>query len=200
MGIFVGSNFMIDLIDRLFFYKLGQMKSVQAVACYFNIKYKVLSDPNCSHFVDWLSDLDIDVIVSYSAPCVFKPRLLMVPKYGCINLHCSLLPKFAGLLPSFWTLYHNVNSLGASVHRMDDKIDNGALLSQVEVPVPKNPTMFSVINLTKKAGGLLMASVINDILAGQIEDKENFVDESEYFSWPSVEQIRDFRKNGGRLI
>ena len=60
--------------------------------------------------------------------------------------------------------------------------------------------MFSVINLTKKAGGLLMASVINDILAGQIEDKENFVDESEYFSWPSVEQIRDFRKNGGRLI
>ena len=162
--------------------------------------YKIIQDPNCSNCVDWLSGLNVDLIVSYSAPCVFKRHLLEVPKYGCINLHCSLLPKYAGLLPSFWALYNQASSLGATVHRMDDKIDNGALLAQVEVPVPRNPTMFSVIKLTKRAGGLLMVSVINDILTDSLDEKENLVREGDYFSWPSVEQINDFRTNGGRLI
>ncbi|MBL96685.1 MAG: hypothetical protein CMF52_02625 [Legionellales bacterium] len=200
MGVFVSANFLVNLIDAACFYKLGFMKSIQAVANYFDTEYKVIYDPNCSNCVEWLRGLNIDLIVSYSAPCLFKKHLLELPRHGCINLHCSLLPKYAGLLPSFWALYLQPSPLGATVHRMDDKIDNGALLSQIEVPVPSDPTMFSVIKSTKRAGGLLMVSVINDILTGSLEEKENLVSEDDYFSWPSVEQIRDFRANGGRLI
>jgi len=200
MGVFVGANVLVNLLDAASFYRFGFMKSVRAVSAHFNIDYKIIKDPNCSNCVDWLRELNIDLIVSYSAPCVFKRHLLEVPKYGCINLHCSLLPKYAGLLPSFWALYNRASSLGATVHRMDDKIDNGPLLAQVEVPVPRDPTMFSVIKLTKRAGGLLMVSVINDILTDSLDEKENFVREGDHFSWPSVEQINDFRASGGRLI
>ena len=63
---------------------------------------------------------------------IFKKELLKIPRYGCINLHCSILPKYAGLLPSFWTIYNKEEKIGSTVHYMDDKIDNGAILGQVK--------------------------------------------------------------------
>ena len=78
--------------------------------------------------------------------------------------HCSLLPKFAGLLPSFWTLYEESEYIGATVHMMDDKIDNGAILAQEKMICPKGITMFSAINLTKKMGGKIMLETITKII------------------------------------
>jgi hypothetical protein len=45
-----------------------------------------------------------------------------------------------------------------------------------------------------------MVSVVNDILSGNVTTKTNHANELNYFSWPSIEQIKEFRRNGGRLI
>lgn len=193
-------NTIADTFDCVFLYKLGFMKSLPAAASSCGSEYKILSDPNSAESVGWLKSLNPDLLISFSAPCVFKAELLQLPKYGCINLHCSLLPAYAGLLPSFWTLYENAEQLGATVHKMDDKIDNGAILGQVEVPIPPNPTMFSVIKATKWAGGMLMVSVIKEILNGTSLERVNSIEAGSYYSWPTVKQIKDFRLRGGRLI
>ena len=142
----------------------------------------------------------MDLIVSFSAPCIFSDELLNVPKFGCINLHCSELPKYSGLLPSFWVLYETSKYTGATVHRMDDKIDNGKILGQIRTPVSENTSMFEIIKRTKADGGQLMLSVINDILDGSVRETDNKISHENYRSWPTVAQIREFRKNGGRLI
>ena len=66
--------------------------------------------------------------------------------------------------------------------------------------MPKEPSMFKVIRQTKLAGGHLMVSVINDILCGNVKEQSNNTSAKDYFSWPTVDQIKAFRRNGGRLI
>tara|TARA_Y100000385_G_C13035944_1_gene613009 strand:+ start:318 stop:1109 length:792 start_codon:yes stop_codon:yes gene_type:complete len=193
-------NQILNVIDKLFFFKLGLLKSLKSASVVCNSNYKTMKDPNDSSNIDWLARQEVDLVISYSAPCVFKSELLNIPKFGCINLHCSLLPKYAGLLPSFWTLYEKENILGATVHKMDDKIDNGVILGQVKVPRPSNPSMFNVIRDTKAAGGHLMVSVIKDILAGNIKTQSSQKETNDYYTWPTVDEIKEFRRNGGKLI
>ncbi len=200
MGFVSVFNSLINIIDNFFFFRLGFLKSLKSAAAAYDAKYKVMQNPNDKSNIQWLENLNIDLIISYSAPCVFHNDLLKLPKLGCINLHCSLLPLYAGLLPSFWALYKNSESFGATVHKMDNKIDNGDILGQIRIQKPSNPTMFNVVRDTKRAGGHLMVSVVNDILSGNVTTKTNHANELNYFSWPSIEQIKEFRRNGGRLI
>lgn len=200
LGLLSLINRICNYLDYLFFYRLCFLKSLKSAAVKLNTDYKIITDPNSSSFHNWLKNKDIDLIVSFSAPCIFNNQLLNIPRYGCINLHCSILPKFAGLLPSFWTIYEKSETVGATVHKMDDKIDNGAILGQVTIPMPESPTMFKVIRQTKQVGGYLMVSVINDIFYGNIKEKSNTVNPKDYYSWPTIEQINEFRRNGGRLI
>ncbi len=193
-------NKVLDILDMIFLFKLGFLKSLKAASVFCDSEYKEIRDPNCKSFINWLAKLNVDLVVSFSAPCVFKNELLNLPKLGCINLHCSLLPKFAGLLPSFWTLYHETETLGATVHKMDDKIDNGAILGQVRIPRPSKLSMFNVIKETKSAGGNLMVSVIKNIIDGNVKEQANHAEEESNFSWPKSCQIKEFRRNGGRLI
>ena len=193
---------LIDAIDSLSLYKLKFYRSLNSSAASCNALYKQIDNPNDPIFLKWLKNQKLDLVVSYSAPCVFEKELLEIPKYGCINLHCSLLPSYAGLLPSFWTLYEKSKTIGATVHLMDSKIDNGKILSQIKVNLPLNPSMFSVINATKAEGGKLMASVVESIKSNS-ELPENLINEKltpSYYSWPTIEQLKDFRSKGGRLI
>ena len=172
-----------------------------AVAESHRIPYEVISDPNDSDFCDRIAVLHPDIIVSFSAPVVFKPQLLNIPRLGCINLHCSYLPQYAGLLPSFWVLFYQETETGATVHYMDDKIDNGGILGQVKVPIPPGSSMFDVIMCTKAAGGDLMRDILKKIISGaEIATTRNHADKSCYFSWPTLKQLKEFRTRKGRLV
>ena len=83
---------------------------------------------------------------------------------------------------------------------MDDKIDNGAILAQEKMICPKGITMFSAINLTKKMGGKIMLETITKIIDREANLTSNKVNEDLYKTWPTVEQIQQFRQKGGRLI
>jgi methionyl-tRNA formyltransferase len=174
--------------------------SIKAVALKYKVPYREIEQLNTQNFYNELQSLDLDLIVSFSAPCIFSPELLKIPRNGCINLHCSLLPNYAGVLPSFWTLYHEERETGATVHFMDDKIDNGKILAQIKIDISNCRSMFQVIRKTKKIGGQLMVDVIEQIRNGNINPKPNDVSHGSYFTWPTIEQIREFRKRGGRLI
>jgi folate-dependent phosphoribosylglycinamide formyltransferase PurN len=190
-----------DLLDRLFAYRMFSRKlSIRAVARKHRVPFLKIADPNAAEFRARLQSLKVELVVSFSAPCVFRPELLALPAYGCVNLHCSLLPRYAGLFPSFWVLYHQEKVTGATVHYMDDKIDNGAILGQTRVPIRPNATVFDLVQKTKAAGGELMVDVLRSIVRGEAKTTANLAENGSYFSWPSIEQMREFRKRGGRLI
>ena len=191
---------LLDLLDFIFLRKFKFLMSIKSVALFLNASFLKVKDINSSYIIQFLKDKDIDLVISFSAPCIFKKELLDLPKKGCINLHCSVLPEFSGLLPSFWTLYEETDFIGATIHMMDSKIDNGDILDQVKIKTPKNISIYQNIKITKEMGGDLMVSVIENIKANKIKKIENKYDEKKYRTWPSVEQMNDFRKKGGKLV
>ena len=187
-------------LDKIFNYWLfcGD-KSIKSLAVYNNIEFSYVKNPNEKEFIECLKLKKLDFIVSYSAPSIFKEELLKIPKYNCINLHCSLLPNYSGIMPSFWVLYYNELYTGSSVHIMDSKIDNGKLVMQKKINIEGIKSVYKLNLLTKQIGGELMLKSIVGIVDGTISLIPNKVDESKYFTWPENQDIKYFIKNGGRI-
>lgn len=174
--------------------------SIELIAKKHKIQYVKTNNIHSKKIISLIDDIVPDVIVSYSAPVVFRDNLLTIPRLGCINLHCSMLPKYSGLFPSFWALYNQESETGATVHLMDNKIDNGKIIIQQKIPINKNDTIFSLLTRTKLTGGELMIKALKMYKADEITYQENEVDEEQYFTWPTLLQIQEFRKNGGKLV
>ena len=190
------------LIFFLNLIKLSKNKtySIAGVAKHFNIPFSIVNDINEDEIVEKLETLDLDIIISFSAPVVFKDRLLNASKLGCINLHCSYLPSYAGLFPSFWVLFKNEKFTGCTIHRMDSKIDNGDILMQEKVEIRNDDTIFSLLNKTKSIGGDLMVRVIDELYQNKLKPIKNHASEKNYFTWPTLKELYLFRKNGGKLL
>lgn len=190
-----------DRIDRIFGCQMLRRKnSIFSFAHQHNIPHYQVVSVNSDELINKLKQVAPDLIVSFSAPCVFKSELLNVAPKGCINLHCSALPRYAGLLPSFWVLYKGEKETGVTVHYMDDKIDNGEILSQRLVPIDHGMSMFQLIDRTKLIGGKLICEVIHALQTSNPISRPNYTTNKDYYSWPTIEQMREFRKTGGRFI
>lgn len=201
MGTLLYKRKLEDTLDSIFNFKLFKIKrSIKAVALSNKVPFKIVDNPNTKPFINQLRVISPDLIVSFSAPCVFNQQLLSLPEMGCINLHCSRLPYYAGLMPSFWVLFDRNTKAGATVHYMDERIDTGKILNQREFDISQNITMFDLIKRTKLLGGQLIVETILNMQSGTTKLKENISKDGSYYSWPSIKEMKQFRKNGGRFI
>lgn len=201
MGFVTAGREAEKILDRLTGYRLfGGACSVRDAAKKNGIPFRVITDSNDPAYVRHIRDLNPDLIISYSAPQVIKAELLNVPRYGVINVHGALLPDYRGLLPSFWYLYKGEKLGGATVHYMSAKIDDGDIIEQGSVDISDCESMFQLMKKTKTVGGDLMVKAIRDIEAGTVQSRKNETDKGSYYTWPTAEQAKTFRKMGKRLI
>lgn len=166
-------------------------KSIKTISKKYNIPLKRIANVNDPKFINELKQLDLDLIVSFSAPSIFKTELLDIPKKGCINLHCSYLPNYSGILPSFWVLYHDEKETGVTIHYMDDKIDNGKILAQKKVEISDTISWLDLIIKTKRTGGDLMISVLSDFDSYSKLARNNELKHDSYNSWPTIAQFKE---------
>lgn len=190
------------LASKFKFIDKKEWLNLKGLCSYHNIQLNTERDVNSDKLLCRLREYDLDVIVSFSAPSVFKNNLLNIPRFGCINLHCSALPAYAGVMPSFWVLYNEEKEAGVSVHMMDSKIDNGAVLAQEVVNIVNINNMFDIIKATKLRGGHMMLNILEVIhkkntLPTPIDTSHN---KESYFSWPKVQDFKNLVKKGKRLI
>ena len=201
MGIVTVGRDITKYLDRLVGYRLAHgYCSVQDVAKANGIPHRVITQSNDTEYVQHIRDMNVDLIISYSAPQIIKEELLNTPKYGVINVHGSLLPDFRGCLPSFWYLYCGEKTGGATVHYMSAKIDDGDIIEQGSVDLSDCKTMFQEMKKTKALGGELMVKAIQKISDGTVKSRKNNTEKGRYFTWPTVEQAKEFRRKGKRLI
>ncbi len=201
MGFVVVLRIAAGMLDRLSGYKLyNGLCGVEHVARKNKIKYIVSRSSNSEKLYRKINRLNPDVIISFSAPEVIKEPLLSYPRYGILNVHGSLLPDYRGCMPSFWYLYNEEHYGGATVHYMSDRIDDGDIVRKSKVYIGDCQSIFSLTRKTKKIGGEMMVEVLRSLESGVLERVPNNVAEGRYFSWPSPEQGREFRRKGKRLI
>lgn len=201
MGILTYLRKLQNIIDKITGLKaFGGICSIESAAERIGADFHTIINVNSKEYVEHVKSLKPDLIISYSAPQIIKNELLNIPKYGILNVHGALLPDYRGCLPSFWYLYNDEKMGGATVHFMSAEIDDGDICVQKKVDISDCKSMFQLMKKTKLAGGEAMVEAIKKVQDGTLTPRANNTENGSYFTWPTVEQAKKFRKKGYKLV
>ena len=117
-------------------------------------------------FFEELTKIQPDVIVVIAFGQILPERILNLPKYGCINIHASLLPKYRGAAPIQWAVINGDEVSGVTTMQMDVGLDTGDILDTVEVRLDPKETGGSLFDRLSLAGGKLILSTLEKAEAG----------------------------------
>lgn len=117
-------------------------------------------------FVELLHELQPELIVVAAFGQFLSKEILELPKYGCINVHASLLPKYRGAAPIQYAIIKGEKESGVTIMQMDIGMDTGAMLDKVVVPIAENTTMGELHDALREQGAALLLEVIYKIAAG----------------------------------
>lgn len=109
-----------------------------------------------------------DLIVTAAFGQILPKELLEAPKYGCINVHASLLPELRGGAPIHYAILQGKTKTGITIMYMVEKLDAGDILTQVEVPIAETDTVGTLHDKLSIAGAKLLSETIPLLLEGKI--------------------------------
>jgi methionyl-tRNA formyltransferase len=112
---------------------------------------------------------DCIVIIAYGQ--IIPARLLHIPKFGWINLHASLLPKYRGAAPVHWAVANGETKTGVTTMRIDAGMDTGEVLLQREILIGSRETAPELSIRMAEAGAPLMAETLRGLAAGALEGR-----------------------------
>jgi methionyl-tRNA formyltransferase len=173
---------------------------VKQIANAYSIPYKAIGNPNDGEFVESVRQRRADVLVSVACPYVLKTDLLTIPPRGCVNIHHAPLPHYKGMMPTFWQMYHGEKTLGVTVHFMAVKIDEGEALLQEKITIQPGETLHELIRKSKRHGAHCMARALHQVESNNLVLTPLNVGKGSYFTFPTIEEIREFRRRGFRSI
>lgn len=119
-------------------------------------------------FVELLHELQPELIVVAAFGQFLSKEILELPKYGCINVHASLLPKYRGAAPIQYAIIKGEKESGVTIMQMDIGMDTGAMLDKVVVPIAENTTMGELHDALREQGAALLLEVIDKIATGTV--------------------------------
>ncbi|WP_099363054.1 methionyl-tRNA formyltransferase [Fredinandcohnia onubensis] len=109
-----------------------------------------------------------DLIITAAFGQILPNELLDAPKFGCINVHASLLPELRGGAPIHYSILHGKKKTGVTIMYMVEKLDAGDILTQVEIPILDTDHVGSLHDKLSVAGSKLLSETIPLLLAGKI--------------------------------
>jgi methionyl-tRNA formyltransferase len=119
--------------------------------------------------LDQLRAWQPDVIVVVAFGQILRPEVLELPRFGCINVHASLLPRWRGAAPVQAALLHGDAQTGVTIMRMDLGVDTGPLLSQRVEPVFPSDTAATLSNRLAHSGADLLSITLPVYLNGSLQ-------------------------------
>ena len=118
-------------------------------------------------FAQPLAALSPDVIVVVAYGKILPPDVLAFPKYGCINLHVSLLPKYRGAAPMQRAIMAGETETGVTVMQMDEGVDTGDILAVERFAISPEDTFGTIHDRSATVGAALLSKTLRDIEAGR---------------------------------
>ncbi|RHS85888.1 methionyl-tRNA formyltransferase [Clostridium sp. AM42-4] len=119
-------------------------------------------------FVDEMRALNPDVMVVIAFGQILPKSLLELPKYGCVNIHASLLPKYRGAAPIQWAVINGDEETGITTMMMDVEMDTGDILEKTVVKLDPEETGGSLFDRLSLLGGDLILSTLSKLEKGEI--------------------------------
>lgn len=118
---------------------------------------KRIREPEC---VEYLRKYNADIFVVVAFGQILTKEILDMPKYGCINVHASLLPKYRGAAPIQWAVINGETVTGVTTMRMDEGIDTGDMILKEEVVLDEEETGGSLFDRLAETGAELCVKTL----------------------------------------
>ena len=132
-----------------------------------NLKiYQPVKVRNNTEFIDELKKINPDVICVVAYGKILPKEILEIAKYGCINVHGSLLPQYRGAAPIQWAVLNGDKTTGITTMYMDEGMDTGDIILKREVEIGENETTGDLWDKLSKIGGELLVETLKNIENG----------------------------------
>lgn len=146
--------------------KMMQFPPVKEVALKYDIPVYQPLKVKEEAFQQVLNEIAPDVIVVVAFGQILPQAILTLPKYGCINVHASLLPKYRGAAPIQWAVIDGEKETGVTTMLMDDGLDTGDILKKVVVALDKKETGGSLFDKLEQCGAQLLIDTLVEVENG----------------------------------
>ena len=143
-------------------------------------------------FMDTVRALNPDVIVVSAFGQIIPKALLELPRYGCVNIHASLLPKYRGAAPIQWAVMDGEPVSGVTIMQMDEGLDTGDMLAKTEVPLEPDETGGSLFDKLSRAGADLLIRTLPALEQGTLTPEKQPLESPTAYA-------RMIRKEDGRI-
>ena len=166
---------------------------IKKVALLHNIK--VLQPEKIRKEYDEVLNLQPDIIVTCAYGQIIPEEILNFPKYGCINVHASLLPKLRGGAPIHHAIIDGYDKTGITIMYMDKGMDTGDIIKSCEIPILDTDNVGSLHDKLSVLGSELLIETLPSIINGtnkRIKQEENLVTYG--YNIKREEEIIDFNK------
>jgi folate-dependent phosphoribosylglycinamide formyltransferase PurN len=173
--------------------------SVEQLCEDLNVSTYSLYNINNPTLFEQVKSLKPRYLISVSCPQLIKQKWLHLVNGNGINIHSSLLPKYAGLAPYFWVLANNEKVTGTTVHYLVKGFDKGNILAQSTLPIENGISIFELfLNLCKEGKHRLVEAFIEMEKGNQGTEQD--LTQFSYFSNPTSKAYFKLKKNGFSLF
>ena len=146
----------------------------------FGIPIKTIDDFKNIENLKLLRNLDLDFIVVFSFGLILPKEVLEIPKYGCINIHASLLPKWRGASPVQHALMYNNKVTGYTFIIMNNKLDEGKIVYKEKINIDINDNYATLLSRIISLASKVLVSKIEDLSNNIIRPKAQIHREASY--------------------
>lgn len=160
--------------------KAMQFPAVKEAALKHNIQVYQPLKVKEAEFIGILKKIEPDVIVVVAFGQILPKEILDMPKYGCINVHASLLPKYRGAAPIQWAVIDGQKESGVTTMYMDVGLDTGDMLKKTKVTLASDETGGSLHDKLSVAGGSLLVETLEELEQGTIIREKQDDSQSNY--------------------
>lgn len=130
--------------------------------------------------IEELEKIPADIIVVVAFGQIIPKSILEMKKFGCINVHASLLPAYRGAAPIQWAVVDGLKETGVTIMQMDEGLDTGDMLTKVVVPLDEKETGGSLFDKLSIAGAKLCVKTMELIEKGEVTPEKQGETTTEY--------------------
>ena len=144
-------------------YNNNVYKRLELVCNMNDIKFELISDFKSLAFINKIVQFQPDVICICHFQKLISNEIIKIPKFGCINLHPSLLPEYRGMSPQHWPIINGEKKTGITIHFVDNGIDTGNIIVQKELDLSGSEYVFELQNRFKEIYKYIFVEALHKI-------------------------------------
>lgn len=180
--------------------RFGPPRRVEAVAARAGIPVRPLSTINDEAYLRTLADRRVDVLLSVAAPEIFRAQALAAAPL-VLNVHNGRLPRYRGMMPTFWALLNGDPEITITVHSMAAKLDAGDVFAEFPVPIEPTDSAFDLSTRAKDVAGREVARLLSRLHTPSWPAPHPLEwSDQRYFKFPTATDVARLRATGREML